>query len=178
MPSWTDEPEEPHLFIPLARETVELLATQPSPLVCIEKVAWMKQWVDDVLREYVGDARAAGHGWDAVAGALGVTRQAAWQRYRSGEEEKRRDSATDSEFLRADDIWSVLVRRMRNARWYELQEIYNLVSTTATLSGADLEPEAPGSNSPRWQRNVRNVLQRRKTTGDIGWDGRARYRLV
>jgi hypothetical protein len=177
MTSWTDEAAEPHLFIPLTRETVELLATRPDALISIEKVASMKQWVEDVLREYVRDARAAGYGWDAIAKALGVTRQAAWQRYRSEEEEQRHSVAAAGGFLRADDVWSILVRRMRKARWYDLQELYDLVSANATITDADLEPDAPGSNSPRWQRNVRNVLQRRKAVGDIEWDGRARYRL-
>ena len=30
----------------------------------------------------------------------------------------------------------------------------------------------------RWKRNVRNVLQRRKSTGEVQWDGSASYRLA
>lgn len=176
MTSWTDEADEPHLFIPLARETVELLATKPEPLVCIEKVAEMRQWVDDVLADYVADARRAGNGWDAIATRLGVTRQAAWQRYRSDDDDPKARLAT-SDYLRADEIWSILVRAMRSGRWHELHELYAMVESNATLTTADMEPDAPNSLSPRWQRNVRNVLQRRKTTGDVEWDGRANYRI-
>lgn len=171
--SWTDEQTGAHLFIPLARETVELLASQPEPLTCIEKIAEMRRWVDDVLAEYVADARRAGHGWDEIATRLGVSRQAAWQRFHTGLE----DLQGTGEFLRADEIWSILTRRMRRGRWHELADLYAMVEAGATLTPSDLEPDAPNSNSPRWQRNVRNVLQRRKTVGELDWDGRAKYRL-
>lgn len=52
-----------------------------------------------------------------------------------------------------------------------------MVESSATLTSTDLEPDAPNSNSPRRQRNVRNVLQRRKRVGDLEWDGRANYLL-
>ena len=173
MTSWTDEAANAHLFIPLARETVELLATEPDPLTCIEKITEMRGWVEDVLAEYVADARLSGHGWDAIATSLGVTRQAAWQRFHTVVEPAPRPD----DFLRADEIWTILTRGMRRGRWHELTDLYALVESTARLTAADLEPDAPNSNAPRWQRNVRNVLQRRKTVGDLEWDGRARYRL-
>ena len=167
---------ETHLFIPLARETVDAIEGTDDPIRRIRSVVSMRQWVEDVLREFVDDARRAGHGWDAIAGALGVTRQAAWQRYRSDEEDERRAMSAGN-FLRADQIWAILVRRMVPMRWYDLREIYALVATDTEISDEDLEPDAPGSNSPRWQRNIRNVLQRRKSGGEVAWDGRARYRL-
>ncbi len=171
----TSEGQEPHLFIPLARETVDVLEAQADPLVCIEKVAWMRQWVEDVLQEFVEQARRSGHGWNEIARALGVSRQAAWQRYRTEDDDVRRAGGDD--LLRSDEIWSILLSKMRHGRWYELQELYVLVAEQATLSDADLGPDSPGSNSPRWERNIRNVLQRRKSLGDIDWDGRGRYRL-
>ena len=47
----------------------------------------------------------------------------------------------------------------------------------SNLDDEDLEPQAPGSDIPKWKRNVRNVLQYRKKTGEIEWDGEAKYRL-
>jgi hypothetical protein len=38
---------------------------------------------DRLLREAVAGARHAGHSWDAIGGVLGVSRQAAQQRFRS-----------------------------------------------------------------------------------------------
>lgn len=70
----------------------------------------MKRWVDDVLAEYVADARRAGHGWDAIATSLGVTRQAAWQRFHTGS-----TPCHENGFLRADEIWSILTGRTSRA---------------------------------------------------------------
>ena len=84
---------------------------------------------------------------------------------------------TSGQILRADEIWSILTRSMQPGTWYDLQQMYSFVSNSAALTDADLEPDAPGSESPRWERNVRNVLQRRKASGRLDWDGRARYRL-
>src|SRR5690606_624484 len=59
-----------------------------------------------------------------------------------------------------------------------LGTIYEVIERYATLDAEDLQPDAPGSNSPRWKRNVRNVLQQRKEQGDILWDGHGHYRLA
>jgi hypothetical protein len=83
----------------------------------------------------------------------------------------------DSEYLRSGEIWSCLVAHMEADRWYRLSELYDLVQTRLTIRAADLEPEAPGSRSPRWRRNVRNVLQGRKQAGEIDGDHKGSYRL-
>lgn len=170
---------EAHLFIPLARETVDVIDSDVDPLIKVQKVVWMRQWVDDVLAEFVEDARNAGHGWESIASSLGVTKQAAWQRYRKEPQSMGSNAhmTTSDQILRADEIWSILTRSMQPGTWYDLQQMYSLVSHRAALTDADLEPDAPGSESPRWERNVRNVLQRRKSSGLLDWDGRARYRL-
>jgi len=169
---------EAHLFIPVARETVDVIASDLDPLIKVQKVVWMRQWVDDVLTELVEDARRAGHGWESIAASLGVTRQAAWHRYRKESHSMSSSSrVTSDDILRSDDIWSILLRSMQPGRWYDLQQLYSLVANCAVLTDADREPDAPGSESPRWERNIRNVLQRRKSSGSIDWDGRARYRL-
>jgi len=75
-------------------------------------------------------------------------------------------------------IWSVLVNRMESGRWYELSELYTLIEHHVELLPDDYDADAPRSVSPRWQRNVRNVLQRRKTAGDLDWNRPGRYRLT
>lgn len=79
--------------------------------------------------------------------------------------------------LSSEEIWSILVGHMDAGRWYDLQQLYGIVVMTVGLRSGDLEPDAPGSSSPGWQRNVRNVLQRRKGSDDIEWSGQGRYRL-
>ena len=45
------------------------------------------------------------------------------------------------------------------------------------LGGEDYEPQSPTSDIPTWKRNVRNILQYRKKTGEIKWNGEAHYLL-
>lgn len=75
------------------------------------------------------------------------------------------------------DIWDCIRRHLPRNRWILLADIYELVQSRLTLDREDREPQSPTSDIPKWKRNVRNVLQYRKGTGDIEWDGRANYRL-
>lgn len=80
--------------------------------------------------------------------------------------------------IRADEIWGLLVRYMPLGVWMDLEEVYGLVRDHGYLDHDDERPQAPGSLVPKWKRNVRNVLQRRKGLGHVDWDGKARYRPV
>ena len=62
-------------------------------------------------------------------------------------------------------------------QWVTLGDIYHLIANTLKLDKEDYEWQAPSSNIPKWKRNVRNVLQYRKKSGDIEWDGRGNYKL-
>lgn len=75
------------------------------------------------------------------------------------------------------EIWDTIQQYMRRKRWVSLQEIYGLVAERIVLDTEDYEPQSPSSEVPKWQRNVRNVLQYRKRTGDIEWDENSHYRL-
>lgn len=66
---------------------------------------------------------------------------------------------------------------MPRGQWLPIQNIYDIIQRNTTLDEEDCESEAPGSNSPRWQRNVRSVLQQRNRVGEIDWDGYDHYRL-
>jgi hypothetical protein len=79
--------------------------------------------------------------------------------------------------LRLPDIWDVIRERLSKEKWTSLEEIYHIVEGNSNLDDEDFEPQAPGSDIPKWKRNVRNVLQYRKKTGEIEWDGEANYRL-
>ncbi len=67
---------------------------------------------------------------------------------------------------------------MPKNEWLPLQEIYDLISRHAKLDDEDYEPQSPSSDIPKWKRNVRNVLQYRKKTGEIEWDGDTHYRIT
>ena len=75
------------------------------------------------------------------------------------------------------EIWECIKAQLPRRQWVALDAIYGLVEAHVVLDREDFEPQAPGSDIPKWKRNVRNVLQYRKKTGEIEWDGRGSYRL-
>jgi len=78
---------------------------------------------------------------------------------------------------RLPDIWKCLMSKLPRKQWVYLQAIYKVVEKNLPLDTEDFEPQSPKSDIPKWMRNVRNVLQYRKSTGDIEWDGAGKYRL-
>lgn len=74
------------------------------------------------------------------------------------------------------EIWQCLTRRMPRGKWIPLDLIYNIVEVNLDLDNEDFQWQSPSSSIPKWKRNVRNVLQYRKRTGEIEWDGHGKYR--
>lgn len=79
--------------------------------------------------------------------------------------------------IRLREIWGILRTHIPKNEWLSLQDIYDLVRRYGNLDNEDFEPESPKSDLPKRKRNVRNVLQHRKQTGEIEWDRDAHYRL-
>jgi hypothetical protein len=75
------------------------------------------------------------------------------------------------------EIWNVIEEKLPRDRWVPLQNIYELIEQNITLHPEDFLPEAPGSENPKWKRNVRNVLQKQKTNGEIAWDRDGKYMI-
>jgi hypothetical protein len=75
------------------------------------------------------------------------------------------------------EIWDCIVSNLPKSRWVALNDIYTLIERNFNLDTEDYEWQSPSSEVPKWKRNVRNVLQYRKRTGEIEWDGHGRYRL-
>jgi len=82
-----------------------------------------------------------------------------------------------STMIHLPEIWDCIRARLPRGQWVALDVIYGLVEAHLALDREDFEPQAPGSDVPKWKRNVRNVLQYRKKTGDIEWDDAGSYRL-
>ncbi|MDY6906107.1 MAG: hypothetical protein SWH61_15650 [Thermodesulfobacteriota bacterium] len=80
--------------------------------------------------------------------------------------------------IRLPEIWGIINHYMPKNEWTPLQNIYELVRRNGNLDDEDFEPQSPTSDLPKWKRNVRNVLQYRKRTGEIEWDGATHYRLI
>ena len=75
------------------------------------------------------------------------------------------------------EIWNCIKTKLPPGRLVVLDEIYHLVEANLALDEEDYEWQSPSSDIPKWKRNVRNVLQYRKRTGEIEWDGQAKYRI-
>ena len=76
-----------------------------------------------------------------------------------------------------NEIWETIDSGIPRDEWIPLQDIYTLIEKDIRLNPDDFLPAAPGSDDPKWKRNVRNVLQHRKTNGDIAWDKNGKYMI-
>jgi hypothetical protein len=67
------------------------------------------------------------------------------------------------------DIWPALKAAMNEESWTSLDELYRAVEKAL--------PAVSEESSPRWRRNVRNVLQHRRARGEVAWNGHGAYKL-
>jgi len=72
------------------------------------------------------------------------------------------------------DLWNAMLASVLRDEWIEIEAIYRAVQSQVALQPDDYEPSALGNTDPTWHRNVRNVLQKRKTS-DILWERRGLY---
>ena len=75
------------------------------------------------------------------------------------------------------EIWLCIKKNIKKGYWTTIEDIYKIVQLNISLDSEDFQPQSPSSDIPKWKRNVRNVLQYRKKTGEIEWNGRAGYRM-
>ena len=62
----------------------ELLAQpDPDPLDVVRLAAQYQRYLDAIMARAVPAARSAGSTWEQIGRAIGTTRQAVWQRYRT-----------------------------------------------------------------------------------------------
>ena len=79
--------------------------------------------------------------------------------------------------IRLPEIWDIILNHMPRDRWVSLEKIYELIEHHTVLDEDDFNPQSPDSDIPKWKRNVRNVLQYRKTSGEIDWNRKGSYLL-
>lgn len=75
------------------------------------------------------------------------------------------------------EIWELINSKLPRDEWVALSKIYSLVEKNLQLTNNDFLPSAPKTDEPKWMRNVRNVLQSRKTNGEIAWDKNGKYMM-
>jgi hypothetical protein len=59
------------------------------PLDAVRGIRDCLEGIESGLRANVARARQAGHSWQEIADALGVTKQSAWERFGSSQDEER-----------------------------------------------------------------------------------------
>lgn len=79
--------------------------------------------------------------------------------------------------IHLSEIWDLLKKYLKREKWYDLKDIYAIVEIHGNLDIDDMQGQSPNSEIPKWKRNVRNVLQYRKTIGGIQWNGNSKYML-
>ncbi|MBW1705837.1 MAG: hypothetical protein JRJ86_11825 [Deltaproteobacteria bacterium] len=77
-----------------------------------------------------------------------------------------------------EEIWEIILTHMPGDRAWSLKEIYRTIEGHANLDPEDFRPESPTSNTPKWKRNVLNILRYRTVTGEIYWDRDTIYLLA
>ena len=79
--------------------------------------------------------------------------------------------------LTSRQAWDVLVARAPRNEWLKLRDLYSVVAAHVELDEQDRAPVAARGTSARWQRTVRNALQRQKQLSDIEWDRKEGFRF-
>ena len=67
-------------------------------------------------------------------------------------------------------LWKTMQNSLPSNSWLGLQQIYDAVRTHVALKPEDYQP-ASKKGGVAWERNVRNVLQYRRTTREVVWSG-------
>ncbi len=67
-------------------------------------------------------------------------------------------------------IWEIILTHMPKDRSLSLNEVYRIIERHADLGPEDFKTESQTSKTPKWKRNVWNVLRYRTETGEITWD--------
>ena len=70
-----------------------------TPLEIVRRAAQADRITGDLLQQAVGAARAGGHSWSAIGAALGLTRQAAQQRFGRGDVSATRPDSSVERWL-------------------------------------------------------------------------------
>jgi len=95
-----DEPAAPRAVPPLMEATWEAATTDPDPLAALGASRALVGLLSTWEARLVGEAVAAGATWETIGGTVGVSRQAAWERFHRDVHEFRRRVRTEVDDLR------------------------------------------------------------------------------
>lgn len=95
-----DKPDKPRKVPPLMTATWEAATTDPDPLGALGASRALGGLLSTWEAQLVSEAVAAGATWEMIGGTVGVSRQAAWERFHRDVFEFRRRVKSDMHELR------------------------------------------------------------------------------
>ena len=90
----------PRKVSPLMMATWEAATTDPDPLAALGAARALVGLLSTWEAQLVSEAMADGATWEVIGGAVGVSRQAAWERFHSESQEFRRRVKSELHGLR------------------------------------------------------------------------------
>jgi len=98
--SETPETPEPRKVPPLMTATWEAATTDPDPLAALGATRALGGLLSTWETQLVKEAVAAGETWESIGGSVGVSRQAAWERFHDEVHEFRRQVRSQARSIR------------------------------------------------------------------------------
>ena len=99
----TSEPDgtsEPRKVPPLMTATFEAATSDPDPLAALGATRALAGLLSTWEPQLVAEAVAAGATWESIGGSVGVSRQAAWERFHAEVHDFRRQVKDEAQALR------------------------------------------------------------------------------
>jgi hypothetical protein len=96
-----DQPDQSRKIPPLMVATWEAATTDSDPLAALGATRALVSLLCAWETQLVGEAVADGATWEVIGGTVGVSRQAAWERFHSDVNEFRRRMKNDLHELRS-----------------------------------------------------------------------------
>ena len=107
---------EPRKVSPLMAATWEAATSDPDPLAALGATRALAALLSTWESQLVAEAVAAGATWESIGGSVGVSRQAAWERFHKDVHEFRRRTRADARALRERqrEEWEEFKRTVRS----------------------------------------------------------------
>jgi hypothetical protein len=99
-PPEPNETREPRKVSPLMTATWEAATSDPDPLAALGATRALVGLLSTWESQLVVEAVAAGATWESIGGSVGVSRQAAWERFHNDVRDFRHQVKADARALR------------------------------------------------------------------------------
>jgi hypothetical protein len=102
-----------------------VLSTENDPLALVQAARDVQGKADDLLAAAVQQAREAGHTWQEIGDVLGVSRQAAFQRYGKPIDPRTGTAMPTDPLPGAEELARTVVDDLAHARWAAIRSCFD-----------------------------------------------------